>query len=107
VPNSVTHLNETPIFECCVVRCRSNKKPRGVHSPIGFVTTCDNGVFNGGVFISFPFFFPSLLVDKKLPARIFQHPIFFCKLLGGLFIGTLFFLYILELKNYERDVYTL
>ena len=39
---------------------------RGGHTPLCFVTTCDNGVFNGGVFMHFSIFFPTLFVDIKL-----------------------------------------
>jgi hypothetical protein len=40
--------------------------PRGDHTPLGFVTTCDNGVFNGGVFMHLSIIFHSLFVDIKL-----------------------------------------
>ena len=39
---------------------------RGGHTPLCFVTTCDNGVFNGGVFMHFSINFPTLFVDIKL-----------------------------------------
>ena len=39
---------------------------RGGHTPLCFVTTCDNGVFNGGVFMHFSINFPALFVDIKL-----------------------------------------
>jgi hypothetical protein len=43
---------------------------RGSH-PLCFVTTCNNGVFNGGVFMHFSIFFLALIVDIKLLWRIF------------------------------------
>jgi hypothetical protein len=39
---------------------------RGGHIPLCFVTTCDNGVFSGGVFMHLSIFFPALFVDIKL-----------------------------------------
>jgi hypothetical protein len=41
-------------------------RARGDHTPLGFVTTCDNGVFNGGIFMHLSKIFPSLFVDIKL-----------------------------------------
>jgi hypothetical protein len=40
--------------------------PRGGHIPLCFVTTCDNGVFSGGVFMHLSIFFLALFVDIKL-----------------------------------------
>jgi len=39
---------------------------RGDHIPLCFVTTCDNGVFSGGVFMHLSIYFPALFVDIKL-----------------------------------------
>jgi hypothetical protein len=39
---------------------------RGGHIPLCFVTTCDNGVFSGGVFMHLSIFFPALFVNIKL-----------------------------------------
>jgi hypothetical protein len=39
---------------------------RGGHTSLCFVTTCDNGVFNGGIFMHLSIFFPALFVDIKL-----------------------------------------
>ena len=36
---------------------------RGDHTPLYFVNTCDNGVFNGRIFMRLLVFFPSLFVD--------------------------------------------
>ena len=40
---------------------------RDDHTSLRFVTTCDTGVFNGGLFMHLSIFFPVLLVDIKLP----------------------------------------
>ena len=40
--------------------------PREGHTPLCFVITCDNGVFNWGVFMHFLIIFPALFVDIKL-----------------------------------------
>ena len=40
--------------------------PTGGHTPLCFVTTCDNEVFNGGVFMHFSIIFAALFVDRKL-----------------------------------------
>ena len=34
---------------------------QGDHTPLHFVTTCDNGVFNGGVFMHLSIFSPPYL----------------------------------------------
>ena len=39
---------------------------RGPHTPLRFVTTCDNEVFDGGIFMHLSTFFPTLFVDIKL-----------------------------------------
>ena len=40
---------------------------RGDHAPLCFVTTCNNGVFNGGVlFMHLSIFVSTLFVDVKL-----------------------------------------
>ena len=46
-------------------------QPRGGQTPLGVVTTCDNGVFNEGIFMHLSRIFPSLFVDIKLLSRIF------------------------------------
>jgi hypothetical protein len=46
--------------------CAIGLRPRGGHIPLCFVTTCDNGVFSGGVFMHLLIFFPALFVDIKL-----------------------------------------
>ena len=38
----------------------------GGHTPLCFVTTCNNGVFNKGLFMHFSINFPALFVDIKL-----------------------------------------
>jgi hypothetical protein len=40
--------------------------PQGDHTPLRFVTTCDNGVFNEGYLCTSQYFFPALFVDRKL-----------------------------------------
>ena len=37
----------------------------GGSHPLDFVTTCDNGVINGGLFMHLSIFFPALFVDMK------------------------------------------
>ena len=39
---------------------------RGDHTPLHFVTTCDNGIFNGGIFMHLSKKFLSLFVNIKL-----------------------------------------
>ena len=38
----------------------------GGHTPLCFLTTCDNGVISGGVLMHFSINFPALFVDIKL-----------------------------------------
>ena len=44
----------------------TNCRSWGDHTPLRFVTTCDNGVFNEGIFMHLSIFFPALFVDIKL-----------------------------------------
>ena len=71
---------------------------RGNHTMLRFVTTCNNGVFNGGIFIHFSINFCFLFVDKKLFWRIFKHPIFICNYLERLILA----LFLLKNKNHTR-----
>ena len=46
-------------------------EPQGDHTPLRFVTTCNNGVFNGGIFMHLSILFHALFVDIKLLWCIF------------------------------------
>ena len=48
--------------------------PRGDHTPLRFVITCDNGLFNGGIFMHLSIILPSLCVDKKATLTYFLEP---------------------------------
>ena len=56
-------------------------KTCGDYTLLHFVTTCDNGVFNGGIFMHLSVFFSFLFVDIKLPWHIFKYPMFICNYL--------------------------
>ena len=47
-------------------------KVSGDHTPLRFVTTCNNGEFNGRIFMHLSIFFPILFVDIKLLWHIFS-----------------------------------
>ena len=45
--------------------------PRGDHTLLCFVATCDNGVFNGGYLATFQYLFPPYLQIKKTTLMYF------------------------------------
>ena len=57
------HVKRNSIFNGspCYVTLFGFLGPQGDHTPLDFVTTCDNGVFNGGIFMHLSIFFPPYL----------------------------------------------
>ena len=72
----------TKIYTC--------NKAQGDHTALCFVTTCNNGVFTGGIFMHLSVSFPSLLVNKKLSWQFFNTLYSFVILLRGSFLARYF-----------------
>ena len=47
---------------------------QGDHTPLRFVTTCDNGVFNGGIFMHLSMFFSLPICRQKATLMYFVAP---------------------------------